>query len=214
MRITINIDEPVSKSPPVWKATLPPDEVRQLSPPLTSAGGASVIFVDDPDYEPKHRQLAFAFGKARVLNLGDSPQVVIVGATPIGPGGGPVSADAATNKAVLGLGDRQMLSLIRSSKLPDDLKDAGTQLVEFARSLDPAGDLRHEGQRYVNRQDNWVTFQIQPQVREILVTYKGSVPNRLKATSSARRPYCGFKLRGLQDIEEAKRVLRGATRRH
>ena len=79
MRITIEVDESVSESTPIWKATLSPEEVRHLSPPLTSSGGASIIFVDDPEYEPKQRQLAFPFGKARVLNLGASPQAVIVG---------------------------------------------------------------------------------------------------------------------------------------
>jgi len=214
MRITIEVDESVSESPPIWKATLSPEEVRHLSSPLTSSGGASVIFVDDPEYEPKQRQLAFSFGKARVLNLGASPQAVIVGGAQQQPANASGEQHRGASSSGLGLGDKQMLSVIRSSKLPDDLKEAGEKLIEFVRDLDPAGDLRHEGQRYVNRQDNWVTFQIQPQVREILVTYKGNVPNRLKPTSSARRPYSGFKLRALQDLEEAKRVLRGATRRY
>jgi hypothetical protein len=208
MRITIDVTELVSTSPPVWKATLSPEQVRQLSTPLGSFGGASVILIDDPQYQSARHQLAFPFGSARVLNLGASADSLIVG----------VAAKAASPEPAppglgLSLGDKSFLHALRSSRVPEDLKEAGEKLILFARELDPAGDLQHKGQRHVSFPDNWVTFQIQPQVREILVTYKGNVPNRLKPTSSARRPYSGFKLRGSQDVEEAKRVLRGAIRR-
>jgi hypothetical protein len=209
MRITIDVCEMVSKSPPVWKATLGPEQVRQLSTPLASFGGSSVILIDDPEYHSARSQLAFPFGSARVLNLGVSADSLIVGII-----GKAASPEPAPPSPGLSLGDKSFLHALRSSRVPDDLKDAGEHLIAFARELDPGGDLQHKGQRYVSIPDNWVTFQIQPQVREILVTYKGNVLNGLKPTSSARRPYSGFKLRGLQDIEEAKRVLRGATRRH
>lgn len=208
MRITIDVTEMVSKSPPVWKATLSPEQVRQLSTPLGSFGGASVILINDPEYQSARHQLAFPFGSARVLNLGVSADSLILGISEK-----TALSETAPSGVGLSLGDRSFLHALCSSRVPEDLKEAGQQLVAFARELDPAGDLQHKGQRYVSSPDNWVTFQIQPQVREILVTYKGNVPNGLKATSSARRPYSGFKLRGLQDVEEAKRVLRGATRR-
>jgi len=208
MRITIDVTEMISKSPPVWKAVLPPEQVRQLSAPLASFGGSSVILIDDPQYHSARDQLAFPFGSARVLNLGASADSLIVGVTEKG-----ASPEPAPSNPGLSLGDKSFLHALRSSRVPEDLKEAGEKLIAFARELDPAGDLQQKGQRYVSFPDNWVTFQIQPQVREILVTYKGNVPNRLKATSSARRPYSGFKLRGSQDVEEAKRVLRGATRR-
>jgi hypothetical protein len=208
MRITLDVTEMVSKAPPVWKASLPPEEVRQLSTPLGSFGGASVILIDDPEYQSARNQLAFPFGSARVLNLGASADAFILGVSEKA-----AASDLAPSSAGLSLGDKSFLHALRSSRVPDDLKEAGEQLVLIVRELDPAGDLQHKGQRYVSFPDNWVTFQIQPQVREILDTYKGNVKNRLKPTSSARRPYSGFKLRGLHDIEEAKRVLRGATRR-
>ena len=213
MRITINVDQAVSDSPAIWTAALSPEEVRHLSPPLTAGSGPTVITVEDAEYEPRERELAFAFGKARVLNLGETSQVVIVGRTQ------ETSLSEGQEKVLesdgrgLGPGDKHLLSALHSSKLPDDLKDTAQQLVEFVRALDPAGDLQHKPPRFVSFPDNWVTFQIQPQVREILVTYKGHVPTRLKS-ASARRPYSGFKVRGLQDVEEAKRVLRGATRRY
>jgi hypothetical protein len=209
MRITIDVTEMVSKSPPVWKATLPPEQVRQLSTPLGSFGGVSVILIDDPEYQSARHQLAFPFGSARVLNLGASAESLILGVRDE-----TALSESARSGPGLSLGDKSFLLALRSSSLPDNLKEAGQQLVAFVRDLDPAGDLQHKGQRYVSFPDNWVTFQIQPQVREILVTYKGNVPNRLKPTSSARRPYSGFKLLGLQDVEDAKRVLRGATRRY
>jgi hypothetical protein len=207
MRITIDVMEMVSKSPPVWKAMLPPEQVRQLSAPLGSFGGASVILIDGPEYQSARHQLAFPFGSARVLNLGASDESLILGVAEK-----TAIAESAFLSPGLSFGDKSFLLALRSSRLSDDLKEAAEQLVSFVREEDPAGDLQHKGQRYVSFPDNWVTFQIQPQVREILVTYKGYVQSRLKS-ASARRPYHGFKLRGLQEIEEAKRVLRGATRR-
>lgn len=215
MRITVEIINALSDFPAVWSAMLPPEQVRNLSTPLASVGEASIIVIEGAEYDATEHRLAFPFGGARVLNLGTTSQTVLVGAsdqTSVSAGS-EIAPNGVTRGPPLGLGDREFLRFLCSSKVPDGLKEAGQQLAEFVRSLDPAGDLKHKPPRHVSFPDNWVTFQIQPQVREIMVTFKGAISTRLKS-ASARRPYQGFKVRGLEDVEEAKRVLQGAKRRY
>jgi hypothetical protein len=215
MRITVNIEDVTAYSASLWTGIVAPEKVRNLSSPLSSVGSPSVLLVEEPDFDEANRLLSFPLGNALVLNVGTTDEAVFIAARAEEQEEAtqPTTTKVDTGTDVrLGFGDREC---IRSfDRLPDDLREAGRQLIEHVRRLDPNGDLRYKPPRFVNSPDNWVTLQPQPQVREILVTFKGSVQTHLKQSKSARRPYQGFKLRSLEDVGEAKRVLASAQRRH
>lgn len=56
----------------------------------------------------------------------------------------------------------------------EDLEPVGTALARFVRALDPKGRFEPEGDRWVNRPDNFVTFSIHhKRTRNIVLTLRG-----------------------------------------
>lgn len=218
MRIMVNIENAVALKSDVWSASVAPANVRNLSAPLSTAGVTSVVLVEGVEFDVAARCLSFPFGSVRVLNLGSSDDALFIsGIDTAGDAGAkeaPVETQtdegSSSEQVRLGFGDRDCLRGF--AQMSPELQLAAQQAVEHIRKLDPSGDLQKEGQRYVNRPDNFVTLQPQPRVSDILVTFKGSVKTTLKE-ASARRPYQGFKIRGTGDVPEALRVLQLAKRR-
>ena len=168
-----------------------------------------MLLVEHAEFDPAQERLSFPLGGARVLNLGASDEAVFVAAHLTERSVHEDSSEVVANTR-LGFGDRDCVQAF--ARLPEDLQEAARQIIAHIRALDPSGDLAHKSPRYVNFPDNWVTLQAQPQVREILITFKGAVDTTLK-NASARPPYQGFKVRGLIEVPEAKRVLSLAQRR-
>lgn len=208
MRIMVTIENVAEQTANLWTGSIAPGSVGRLGTALSNAGGTSVLLVEDAEFDEALERLSFPLGGARVLNLGTSDEAVFVAARLMEHAAPPSSAQAADHR--LGFGDRDCVKAF--ARLPDDLQQAAREIVGHIRALDPNGDLTLKAPRYVNFPDNWVTLQAQPQVREILITFKGAVDTTLKS-ASARRPYQGFKVRGLDEVAEAKRVLSLAHRR-
>lgn len=212
MKIMVTIENVTRYAPNVLAGSIAPDGVAKLGNALSTAGGPSVVLVEDVEFDIECSRMSFPFGAARVLNLGTTDEAVFVSAAADwdenGPSAGVDSISAPDVR--LGFGDRDCVKAFH--RLPDDLQEAAQILIEHIRQLDPSGDLQHKHPRYVNAPDNWVTLQAQPQVKDILVTFKGSAKTAL-TPASARRPYQGFKVRSLDDVPEAKRVLSLAQRR-
>lgn len=217
MRIMVDVEEAAAIAPLIWTAAVSPENVRKLSSPLSSTGMISILLVEEARYETGANRLSFPFGSVRVLNLGTTNQAVFVSAVesasehvPQADGSAPSSDAQNANEVRLGFGDRDCIRAF--SRMPVELMEVGRRLVETIRGIDPNGDFKQEGHRFVNRPDNWVTLQAQPRVREILVTFKGSVETNLK-TASARRPYQGVKVRSAEDLQEVARIFAAAKRR-
>lgn len=212
MRITVTIENVTEQTPSLWTGSIAPESVRRLGAALSAAGKASVLLVEQAEFDAAEDRLSFPLGGARVLNLGATEEAIFVATSDIDQAVEAVASRVSepANDPRLGFGDRDCIKAF--SRLPDELQEAARQLVAHIRALAPNGDLAHKPPRYVNFPDNWVTLQAQPQVREILITFKGAVETTLKS-ASARRPYQGFKVRGLGDVPEAKRLLSLAQRK-
>jgi len=60
-------------------------------------------------------------------------------------------------------------SLLAEFQQLDELESVGIGLAKFARALDPEGRFEREGQQWVNRPDNFVTFSIHYKRRKNIV---------------------------------------------
>lgn len=216
MRITVNVEDAAALSDGVWAATMEPSSVRNLAPPLSQIGGTTIVLIEETEFDATTKHLSFPLGSTRVLNLGSTSAAILVSAADAEMEAGASRRGAATSAGIstqaprLGFGDRECLREVE--RLGSEIAGVGRQLVEHIRGLDPSGDLRHEGRRFINRSDNFVTLQPQPRVGEILVTIRGIVETKLKR-ASAVRGYSGFKVGRPTDLAEAQRVISAATRR-
>ena len=214
MRVVLERVERLAEG--IWRASLPPDELRLLGSASVSTGARSVILLVEPTYDAAQQSLAFDHTTATPLNAGFSAEAIMIAA---GNGqhvvsGSTAKAGSAATPVAYGPGDRAFLGELDS--LPGSMQIAGKRLLEIIRRQSP-GDLKR-GQRrnFSNTPDNFWYAVIQPQARTLSVTVRGR-PSEHGPTSfelkDDRPGFTRFKVTDPSEVDEAVRIIFASRRR-
>jgi hypothetical protein len=203
----------------VWQAAIEPRHIRALGAGGSEFGEVSVLLLDAQTFDPEKSALRFSVEDVHLLNIGRSPTTIIIG---VGPHEGERTngetdtslLEARSDRVQYGSGDRQFLHALE--QLPDDIKQAGTQILTSVRRHFPGNLHPRSGRRYQETPDNFWFVTVQPRDRSLSITVRG-LPDRFKVSRlrivADRSPYSRFKVRGLDDVSEAVTVILSAVRK-
>jgi len=203
----LTIQNVSSLDPGVWKAKLPPDDLRFLGGSATRFGQVSVLLLlDVPSFDRATSTLSFSPATARVLNLGSTNSAIILesGSLPAGPQQAAVVAEQL-EKA--GGGDAEFLSA-----LPSSLRAFGTQLLTTVRASYP-GALKffQKSGKYVETPDNFWVIRIQARDESFRITVRGRPDDFMPSSSIELKPdmtgYSAFKLSAPSQIGDFMKIL-------
>lgn len=201
----------------VWEAAISPREVRTLGSCSSSLGEVTVLLLSTSSFDSEAKAIRFAPQAATVLNVGNSSRAIIVnGGDDLQLNERPTSDGSLVRLAgeQIGPGDKQYLQSL--ADLPDQVRQAGEEILRRVRRLFP-GDLRPlGGRRFQETPDNFWFVVIQPRAGSLLITVRG-LPDRFKVERlkivEDRPPYSRFKVRSADDVPEAVQVILHAVRR-
>ena len=197
----------------VWKAMLPPDDLRFLGGNATRLGPVSVLLLlDAPSFDRSTCTLSFSPANARVLNVGSTNSAIILESR--------TSSDGAQQAAVIaqqmeraGGGDAEFISA-----LPSGLRAFGTQLLATVRANYP-GALKFypKSEKYVETPDNFWVIRIQARDESFRITVRGRPDDFLTAGTIDLKPdmtgYSAFKLSTASQIGDFMKILEQIPRK-
>jgi hypothetical protein len=213
MAMSLTIPNVSPLDPGVWKAKLPPDDLRFLGGNATRLGPVSVLLLlDSASFDHASSTLSFSPTTARVLNLGSTDNAVILesftttqaaGANP--PASVPVEHGVG--------GDADFLSA-----LPSSLRAFGAQLLTTIRASYP-GALKYfpKSEKYVETPDNFWVIRIQTRDESFRITVRGRPDDFLSTGSIELKPdmtgYSAFKLTAPSQISDFMKILEQIPRK-
>ncbi len=213
MAMSLTIPNVSSLDPGVWKAKLPPDDLRFLGGSATRLGPVSVLLLlDAPSFDRTTSTLSFSPANARVLNLGSTNSAIILESRPL-PEGTQQTAAVAHQLERAGGGDADFLSA-----LPSSLRAFGTQLLTTVRASYP-GALKFypKSEKYVETPDNFWVIRIQARDESFRITVRGRPDDFLSSGSIEPKPdmtgYSAFKLSSPNQIGDFMKILEQIPKR-
>jgi hypothetical protein len=201
LKVTITIDGAKSIDNGIWKARLKPAEVATLGDCHSQSGPFSVLMLEaNVDYNHRLQTLTFDPEATRLLNVGNTDQILVLSAvaTPAGSGERAATAPAATPapkaaaspppkaaaakaesartmpeielSQTLATGDKLFLS-----ELPADIRELGEKLLSEVRRHFP-GELCYEPRaaKFDETPEIFWTIKIQPQDKSLRITVRGT----------------------------------------
>lgn len=189
----------------VWKARLSPQEIRILGTKPLNYGNVSILLLSGhPSFDKEKGILHFSPTNVRVLNLGSSPETIIVEANPteiIPPQKGLMSPNGSLNK-----GDAHFIK-----ELPPSLKQLGAGILHAVRADFP-GELKlSEAGKYIETPDNFWTIRPQGRDQSFRITVRGTPESFDSPKSLVLKPdmhgYSSFKVSNSSQIEELISIL-------
>lgn len=202
MKITATLPNVTNVAPGIWHASSAVDQIINDTT-QERPDSPSVLLIGEGAISASDGSLSFDFGAAELLVLGDRSRGTIILEQRE-----PENLKGAS--AVQMGGDDEFLHVV--AKMAPHIREAGPDLLERIRELDPEGHFDRHGRRFINRPDNFVALEPQTRISEIIVHVRGLVSVDLPAVST-QRGYSAFKVRKLDDLMEAGRALGLARRR-
>ncbi len=214
MAIKLILDDASPLAPSIWTASLPPEDLNVLGSPATRAGAISVVLL--PNLAPpadSDGTLSFEPSQARVLNVGNTAQTVMIFGREAAPERDEDEIQSQKYGPRVQHDDEAFLKDLAS--LPADLANVGRRLFETARTEFGGYFQRTQIGRFVNRPNNFWTIKVQPRDRSFRITLRGT-PERFRGvTSVAIRPdrngYSTLKLTRADQLDHVLRALRIAA---
>jgi hypothetical protein len=207
MAMSITIPNVSSLDPGVWKARLPPDDLRFLGATATRLGPVSVLLLlDAPSFNRTTSTLNFSPTNARVLNLGSTDSAIIL-ESPTSPDGRQQIAHITEQLEQAAGGDAEFLSA-----LPSSLRALGMQLLTTVRASYP-GALKFypKSEKYVETPDNFWVIRIQGRDESFRITVRGRPDDFIAPCTIDLKPdmtgYSAFKLSAPNQIGEFIKIL-------
>jgi hypothetical protein len=206
MTISLTIPNVSALDPGVWKAKLPPDDLRFLGGGATRLGPLSVLLIlDSVSFDRASSTLSFSPANARVLNLGSTENALIVESRTSG------EAHERPSTALPDLpaagGDADFIAA-----LPSSLRSFGAELLMLVRESYP-GALRFfpKSGKYVESPDNFWTVRIQTRDQSFRVTVRGRPEDFLTVGDIQLSPdmtgYSSFKLSAPSQLTDFMKIL-------
>lgn len=214
MGIKLVLDDAEQIGPGVWSASLLPEDTQVMGPTATRAGATTVVLLPNLAPPSDHSsELSFEPSHARVLNVGSTTRAIIVF-------GRETVNDGEDNEVVKPpFGPRvqhdDATFLTDLSSLPNELAEAGKEILNAMRSVHGGYFQRTRVGRFVNRPNNFWTVKIQPRDRSLRFTVRGN-PERFRGDRDLkvypdRHGYSTFKVTKPSQINAVISVLRAAA---
>jgi hypothetical protein len=203
----------------VWEAAIEPRHIRAFGGGGSEFGEVSVLLLESQVFDPDKSALRFSVGDVHLLNIGRSSTTIIIGSgypdsTKSNRETNPSLIEVRSDAVQYGSGDRQFLHALE--QLPDEIKQAGAQILASVRHHFPGDLYPRSGRRFQETPDNFWFVTVQPRDRSLSITVRG-LPDRFKVSRlrivADRSPYSRFKVKGLDDVSEAITVILSATRK-
>lgn len=207
MAMSITIPNVSSLDAGVWKAKLPPDDLRFLGASATRLGPISVLLLlDTPSFDGTKSTLNFSPTNARVLNLGSTDSAIILESR-TSPDGHRQIAHITEQLEQAAGGDAEFLSA-----LPSNLRALGTQLLTTVRANYP-GALKFfpKSEKYVETPDNFWVIRIQGRDESFRITVRGRPDDFVAPSTIDLKPdmtgYSAFKISAPTQIDDLMKIL-------
>jgi len=178
IKITLTIEGATAVDRKIWKARLKPEEVSRLGESPNRIGPYSILLVDAAArFDEKSGSLTLDPGAARLLNIGGTDALLILGVGPEeaispGPAAEPESAKAPFPPLPKEIppGDRLFIK-----ELPAELREMGEFLLSGVRGFHP-GELSYDprGGRFAETPDAFWTVRIQASPMALRITVRGA----------------------------------------
>jgi hypothetical protein len=190
----------------VWKAQLSPQEIRFLGTKPLNYGNVSILLLaETPSFDREKSTLHFSPTNVHVLNLGSSPETIIVEAKPreiVRP-----EKELRAPNGPLNKGDAHFMK-----ELVPSLKQLGAAILHAVRANFP-GELKlyKPSKKYVETPDNFWTIRPQGRDQSFRITVRGT-PESFDSPKSLvlkrdMHGYSSFKVSNSSQIEELMSIL-------
>lgn len=214
MGLKVTVEGAKALTEGLWLAKLSPGSTAVFGDPAARVGDWTVVVVEGlPDFEKGGGSLAFDPARARLLNVGATERLLVLGGATEAravESSRPAAAKSARPAPTRG-GDREFLDA-----LPEDLRELGELLLSEVRHHFQ-GELRYypDSRRFVETPDNFWTVTVRTRVHSLDITVRGAPgtfgPSSRIEIKNDRTGYSRFKLTRTDQIEEALRVIRRAS---
>ena len=192
----------------IWSAELTPSEVSALGHPAAQEDGPSVIFLGPVTKSANGLTLIFPANGAKVLNRGNSNEILIVSRTPVAPNSGDQQAKVSGDAAFMA----------EAAKCSSDVEEFAQRMLKAVRKIDPKGDLvSYPGRRFINKPDNFITLVPQPRVRQLKIIVRGSPVEFVNGPEDLKKDqngYSTFKIRNVSGLKVALHFIEQVRRKH
>ena len=205
MSVNLVIEQAEEVGSGIWEATIDPQELELLGAPQGRFRGRSIVLLEEAHIAGDC--LTFLPSAAHRLNAGTERLALFVLATPVADSPSSEAQEDVASGAQIG--DRNFLDAT-----PPELRPLAEPVLREIRRRDPQGYLNLEGQRHVNRPDNWVTLKPQPYAKSLAVTVRGR-PDAFGSPASFlvkpdRGSYARFTIDRDSQLPEALEIIRTA----
>jgi len=195
----------------VWKAQLSPEEIRFLGTKPFNYGNLSILLLTEtPPFDKERGILQFSPTNVHVLNLGASPETIIVETKSreiMQP-----EKEVRGRSGFLNNGDANFIN-----ELPSFIKQLGTAILQAVRTDFP-GELKlSPSGKYVETPDNFWTIRPQPRDQSFRITVRGRPDSFGNPKSVVLKHdmsgYSSFKVSNLSQIEDLISILHKVRKR-
>lgn len=195
----------------LWKAEVPPHQLRMFGECRRTDGHRSILFVDEPSFDITTATLSFSPEEAAVVSVGTTSEILVIDRRHTQEA---AEKDASRPPAPAGQGDREFLRVV--SDLPSPAREAAHQLLARVRAYAPGDLKRGERLNFSETPDNFWYVVVQPRAGDLSITVRGA-PNTLPKThleTKVDRPgYTRFKVAGPSDLDAAMVLIKSSRRR-
>lgn len=160
-------------APNVYCAQARPDELAVVGTPLAQTGGRSILAVQSGPIFVSGDRVSFSVSGAKLLNLGQTDECVIVVVSSDGPA--PLTNTNHQHlHGQLGKGDKAFLDACAVEGLPEEVINLGKNFLSSVREF--SDDMLHEGQsrKWVTKPRNFLALTIQNRNQQFCVHVKKS----------------------------------------
>lgn len=195
----------------IWFASVAPHDLRQLGSIPPSKGERSVLLIGEPIFDPSRCRIEFDRPDLTILNLGTSPDTVIIKSAGA-PDKENKGADTAQppSGATISPGDEAFLRTVRET-MPGAMVAAAEELLTGVRKHYPGGLKQGQRRRFTESPDNFWMILVQPRAKNFYISVRGA-PERHQSQNirirSGRNPnYAAFYLEHASDVKEALEIV-------
>lgn len=189
-----------------WLTRINPAYLERFAPEMAKETWASVVVVEEAEYDPIGQALVVRGDSIHPLAIGTSDTAIVLARQ---------HAKARIQQASLARaqmnGDEAFLK--EAARLPIWAQESAAKILAAVREIDDGGLERGERSKFVNRPNNFWTITAQPQAKGFAITIYGRphlfTTERIKVLDD-RPGHSRFVIRDSSEVPEAIRLIKAS----